>query len=204
MGVHSLFLTNRYTVRQCFVWGLVVMGLIILSPEGYAKNSKSLGIRLGVNKGSIDSVSVSTETQSSDTPVSRPVSKPKVSPKPEPKPTPVPQAQATPAPQQANTNQSRQQQYTTLSIQVQQLVAQLNQQQLQINQQQLQINQLTIPKHSAETQPIEPAKVYTCYINETRNTYIGEGATQVVAKAKTLSQCKADNGWCKPDTLVCD
>ena len=40
--------------------------------------------------------------------------------------------------------------------------------------------------------------------NESRNTFIGEGNTQVAAKAKTLSQCKSANGWCKPDTLVCD
>jgi len=195
MSIYSLYLTSRHSIRHWFVWGMVIIGLVLMSVNGHAKTSKSVGIQLGVDKGSLESISVSTQTQSSDTAAPQ---------SPAPPAAPAPQTQATPVPQPANTNQSLQQQYTTLSLQVQQLMMQINQQQLQLNQQQTQIDQLTVSASSASPQPTTPAKVHTCYINESRNTFIGEGNTQVAAKAKALSQCKSANGWCKPDTLVCD
>ncbi len=189
MSIHSLWLTNGHSIRHWFVWGMIIIGLVLMSVNGHAKTSKSVGIQLGVDKGSLESISVSTQTQSSD--------------------TAAPQSPAAPAapanqPAPSASNQALQQQYLDLFMQVQQLMARVNQQQLQLNQQQTQINQLNVSASSASPQPTTPAKVHTCYINESRNTFIGEGKTQVAAKAKALSQCKSANGWCKPDTLVCD
>jgi TolA-binding protein len=169
---------------------MIIIGLVLMSINGHAKTSKSVGIQLGVDKGSLESLSVSTQTQSSDTAA----------------PQSTPQSPSAPANQPAPSasNQALQQQYLDLFMQVQQLMMQINQQQLQLNQQQTQIDQLAVSASSASPQPTTPAKVHTCYINESRNTFIGEGNTQVAAKAKTLSQCKSANGWCKPDTLVCD
>lgn len=200
MGLHSMGLTSGYSLRHGFLWTIIAVGLLVIAPEGYAKNSKSMGIRFDVNKGAVDAISVSKQTEI-DAPAA---SAPKPQPQPKPNPQSVPQAQVTPSSQQANTNQSLQQQYTTLSLKVQQLMMQINQQQMQINQHQAQINQLSTAVSQPATQPAAAPKTHTCYINESSNTYIGEGATQVAAKAKTLSQCKANNGWCKPDTLVCD
>lgn len=190
MGIYSLCLANGHSIRHWFVWGMIIIGLVLMSINGHAKTSKSVGIQLGVDKGSLESLSVSTQTQSSDTAA----------------PQSTPQSPSAPANQPAPSasNQALQQQYLDLFMQVQQLMMQINQQQLQLNQQQTQIDQLAVSASSASPQPTTPAKVHTCYINESRNTFIGEGNTQVAAKAKTLSQCKSANGWCKPDTLVCD
>lgn len=196
MSIHSLCLTNGHSIRHWFVWGMIILGLVLMSVNGHAKTSKSVGIQLGVDKGSLESISVSTKAQSSDT----------AEPQSAPQSPAAPAAPAVPENQPAPSasNQALQQQYLDLFMQVQQLMARVNQQQLQLNQQQTQINQLNVSASSASPQPTTPAKVHTCYINESRNTFIGEGNTQVAAKAKALSQCKSANGWCKPDTLVCD
>ena len=67
MGLHSMVLTSSYSLRHGLLWAIIAVGLLVIAPEGYAKNSKSMEIRFDVNKGAVDAISVSTQTET-DTP----------------------------------------------------------------------------------------------------------------------------------------
>ena len=69
MGRNSIFipLTSSYSLRHGLLLTIIAVGLLVIAPEGYAKNSKSMGIRFDVNKGAVDAISVSTQTET-DTP----------------------------------------------------------------------------------------------------------------------------------------